>query len=187
MLKIGQNIPDLQFEVFQNEKIKKYKFSDFKGKWLLLLFYPADFTFVCPTELSEAQKYYLEFQENNCEVISFSTDSVYVHKAWHDTSKLIAEISYPMGADQNGKICSEFSTYIEDEGVSLRASFIINPEGIVKAIEMHDNSIGRSIAELLRKLQASIYVSEHHGEVCPASWKPGEKTLKSGLKLVGKI
>jgi NADH-dependent peroxiredoxin subunit C len=187
MLKIGDSIPDLSFEVFHKEATKKVSFKDYLGKWLVLLFYPADFTFVCPTELGEAARAYPDFQKINAEIISLSTDTVFVHKAWHDNSPVIKTIDYPMGADPTGNICREFGTYIEAEGLSQRASFIIDPEGILKSLEIHDNSIGRNIAEILRKTQASIFVREHHGEVCPASWKPGAKTLKPGLDLVGKI
>lgn len=192
MIKIGQKISDLeianfQLEAFQEEKIKKIKLSDYKGQWLVLIFYPADFTFICPTELEEAANYYEEFKKLGAEILSISTDTVFVHKAWHDHSPAIKKIKFPMVADPTGKLCREFGTYIEDEGLSLRGSFIIDPESILKAYEIHDNSIGRSTKELLRKLQAAIFVKEHQGEVCPASWKPGEKTLKPGLDLVGKI
>lgn len=187
MVKIGQTVPDLKTEIFWKEEQTKVKLSDYKGKWLILLFYPADFTFVCPTELSEAQNHYAEFKKLGAEVMSVSADTVYVHKAWHDTSKIIGAIEYPMAADPTGNMCREFGTYIEEEGQSLRATFIIDPDGVVKAMDIHDNSIGRSATEILRKLQAAIYVREHKGEVCPASWKPGEKTLKPGLDLVGKI
>ena len=187
MLKIGQKVPDFQLEVFHQEKIKKIKLSDYKGKWLVLLFYPADFTFICPTELEEAAKYYPEFQKQGAEILSVSTDTVFVHKAWHDNSPAIKKVKFPMVADPTGKLCREFGTYIEEEGLSLRGSFIIDPEGKLVAYEMHDNSIGRSIKEILRKLQAAKFVKEHRGLVCPASWEPGKKTLKPGLKLVGKI
>lgn len=186
-MKIGQKIEDLEFEIYQQEKFRKVKFSDYQGKWLILLFYPADFTFICPTELAEAADYHKEFKKLKAEIISISTDTVFVHKAWHDTSPAIKKIKYPMAADPTGKICREFGTYIEEEGVSLRGTFIIDPHGVLKACDIHDNSIGRSSAEILRKLQASIYVAEHKGEVCPASWKPGKKTLKPGIDLVGKI
>jgi NADH-dependent peroxiredoxin subunit C len=187
MITVGQNIPDMEVQAFHEEKIKKIKFSDYQGKWLVLLFYPADFTFVCPTELGEAADHYTEFKKLGADIASVSADSVFVHKAWHDQSPIIKKIDYPMIADPTGNICREFGTYIDAEGVSLRATFIIDPDGVVKAVDMHDNSIGRSIAEILRKLEASIYVREHKGEVCPASWKPGDKTLKPGLNLVGKI
>lgn len=187
MITIGQQIPDLPFEYFQNEQFKKAKLSDYQGKWLVLMFYPADFTFVCPTELSEAASKYGEFKKVGAEIISFSTDTVFVHKAWHDTSPVIKSITYPMGADPTGNMCHAFGTYLEMEGLSLRGTFIIDPDGILKAMDIHDNSIGRNIDEIFRKLQASQYVREHKGEVCPASWRPGAKTLKPGVNLVGKI
>jgi peroxiredoxin (alkyl hydroperoxide reductase subunit C) len=187
MIKIGQKIPDFELEAFQGEKIKKIKLSDYKGKWVVLIFYPADFTFICPTELAETADFYEEFKKLGAEVFSVSTDTVFVHKAWHDTSPFIKKVKFPMLSDPAGKLCREFGTYIEEEGLSLRGSFIVDPDGILKAFEMHDNSIGRSAKELLRKLQAAIFVREHKGEVCPASWQTGEKTLKHGLDLVGKI
>ncbi|MBU0636207.1 redoxin domain-containing protein [Candidatus Micrarchaeota archaeon] len=187
MMKIGDAIPDLGGEAFYKGETKKIKLLDFKGKWLVLLFYPADFTFVCPTELEEAANYYPEFQKNNAEIVSVSTDTVFVHKAWHDTSPAIQKIQFPMLADPSGRVCREFGTYIEEEGLSLRATFIIDPDGILKAMELHDNSIGRSAKEIFRKLQAAIFVRENKGLVCPASWEPGKKTLKPGLDLVGKI
>ena len=177
----------MEFQVFHDEETKKVKISDYKGRWLVLLFYPADFTFVCPTELEEAAENYAEFKKNNAEVISVSADTVYVHKAWHDTSEAIKKVQYPMAADPTGKLCREFGTYIESEGLSLRGSFLIDPDGVLKSIEIHDNSIGRCAEEILRKLQAAKFVREHKGQVCPASWKPGAKTLKPGLDLVGKI
>lgn len=187
MIKINEKIPNFELEAFYNEKIKKIKFSGYKGKWLILFFYPADFTFICPTELEEAAYYYKDFQKSGAEILSVSTDTVYVHKAWRDASPAIKKIKFPMLADPTGKLCRALGTYIEDEGVSLRATFIINPEGVLKAFEIHDNSIGRSAKELLRKLQAAKFVYEHKGMVCPASWEPGKKTLKPGLGLVGKI
>ncbi len=187
MIKIGQKIPDFTLEAYHQDKIKKIKLSDYKGRWLVLLFYPADFTFICPTELAEAAQYYNEFQKLGAEIISVSTDTVFTHKAWHDESPAIGKIRYPMLADPTGKICREFGTYIEEEGLSLRGTFIIDPDGVLKTLDVHDNSIGRSTKEILRKLQAAKFVREHKGLVCPASWEPGKKTLKPGLKLVGKI
>lgn len=187
MINIGQTIPDLAFEAYQNDEIKKIKLSDYRGKWLLLVFYPADFTFVCPTELVELANHYDDFKKNDTEILSISTDTVFVHKAWHDNSPAIKKINYPMVADPAGKLCRMFNTYLEDEGVSLRGSFIIDPDGVLKAYDVHDNSIGRSAKELLRKCQAAKYVREHAGEACPASWEPGKETLRPGLDLVGKI
>ncbi len=187
MVRIGQNVPELECEVFHNEEIRKVKLSDYKGKWLVLIFYPADFTFICPTELEEAADYYDEFKQLGAEIICVSTDTVFVHKAWHDNSPAIKKIKFPMAADPAGLLCREFGTYIDGVGLSLRGSFVIDPDGVLKAFEIHDNSIGRSAKELLRKLQAAKFVREAGGEVCPASWEPGKKTLKPGLDLVGKI
>ena len=187
MVEINQEVPDFELEAFQEEEIKKIKLSDYRGKWVVLIFYPADFTFVCPTELEEAADSYKEFKKLNAEVLSLSTDTVFVHKAWHDNSPAIQKIKFPMLADPTGEICREFGTYIKDDGLSLRGSFIIDPDGILKAYEIHDNSIGRSAKELLRKLQAAKFVKEHKGLVCPASWHPGEETLKVSLDLIGKI
>ncbi len=187
MVKIGEAVPDFEVEVFQNEETKKVALSGYRGKWLVLIFYPADFTFICPTELEEAAAMYEDFKGLGAELISVSTDTVFVHKAWHDNSPSIKKIKYPMAADPAGKLCREFGTYIEGEGLSLRGSFIIDPDGILKAYEMHDNSIGRSAKELFRKLQAAKFVREAGGEVCPASWEPGKPTLKPGLDIVGKI
>ncbi len=184
---IGEKIENLSFEFYQGNKIEKTSFDSYKGKWLILFFYPADFTFICPTELEEMADLYSKFKEINTEVISFSTDTAFVHKAWHDNSPAIGKVEFPMGADPTGAICKSFGTYIAEEGLSLRGSFIIDPEGFIKAYEIHDNSIGRSAEELLRKLQAAQYVAEHGGEVCPARWKPGEKTLTPGVDLIGKI
>lgn len=197
MVKINEKILDFSLDVFHpalqlkggvhEEKIKKIKLSEYKGKWLILFFYPADFTFVCPTELEELAENYNELKKLGAEVLSVSTDTAFVHKAWHDNSPAIRKVKFPMAADPTGRLSREFGVYIEEEGLALRGTFIINPEGVLKAYEVHDNSIGRSADELLRKLQAAKFVSEHKGNVCPASWKPGHKTLKPGLKLVGKI
>lgn len=190
MLRINEHIPDLELEAYHQEKIKKIKLSAFRGKWLVMIFYPGDFTFICPTELEETAGLYGEFKKLKAEVVSVSTDSVHVHKAWHDTSPAVKKIDFPMIADQTGRLARAFGTYIEDgadEGRSLRGTFIIDPEGRVKTIEIHHNDIGRSARETLRKLQAAKFVSEHKGLVCPASWEPGKEILKPGLDLVGKI
>lgn len=187
IMKIGDKIIDMELEAFHQDEIKKIKLSDYKGKWLVIVFYPADFTFVCPTELAELAGLYEKFKEEGAEVLSVSTDTVFVHKAWHDHSESIKKIRFPMVADPTGKMSAAFGTYIEDKGVSLRGSFIINPDGVLKAMEMNDNSVGRNAKELLRKLKATKFVREHGDQACPANWAPGEKTLKPGLDLVGKI
>lgn len=184
---IGQKLPNLKLEVFHEEKIKTVRLSSYRGKWLVLIFYPGDFTFICPTELEEMTRIYPDFQKLGAEVISISTDSAYVHKAWHDQSPTIQKVTFPMAADPTGQLCRSLGTYLEKEGVSLRASFIVSPDQQIKAYEVHHNDIGRHAPELLRKLQAAKFVKDHHGLVCPASWKPGSKTLKPGVGLVGKI
>jgi len=185
---VGSSIQDFDLEAFQGNDIhKKINFSGLKGSWFILFFYPADFTFVCPTELEEMADLYPEFQKLNCEILSVSTDTTFVHKAWHDNSKAIGKVTFPMVADPTGKLCRSLGVYIEEEGLALRGSFLVDPDGIIKAMEVHDNSIGRSAQELLRKLQAAQYVRENGGEVCPAKWKPGAATLKPGVDLVGKI
>ncbi|EFK95856.1 protein containing Alkyl hydroperoxide reductase/ Thiol specific antioxidant/ Mal allergen domain [sediment metagenome] len=188
MMKIGDKINDFTLEAFYKGKIDKLKLSSYKGKWLVILFYPADFTFICPTELEDAAINYPDFKKNNAEILSVSTDTAFVHKAWHDHSKAISKITYPMLADPTGKMCREFGTYIEDEGLSQRATFVIDPDQKVVAFEIHDNSIGRNILEILRKLEAAKFVRDNNGAlVCPANWKPGQKTLKPGVDLIGKI
>ena len=187
MAKVGEKVPNFQAKAYYQDSEKTIRLSDYKDKWVVLLFYPADFTFICPTELEEAANYYEEFKKAGAEILSVSTDTVYVHKAWHDVSPAIKKIKYPMLADPAGKLCREFGTYIEDAGLSLRGTFIIDPDGVLKAADIHDNSIGRSAKEILRKVQAAKFVRENKGEVCPASWEPGKKTLKPGLELVGKI
>ncbi len=187
MVGINQKVPEFEAQAFHGNDIQWVKLSDYKGKWVVLFFYPADFTFVCPTELEELADTYEEFTKLKAEVLSVSTDTVYVHKAWHDQSQAIAKIKFPMIADPAGKLGRLFGTYIEDQGISWRGTFLIDPDGVLKAYEVHDNSIGRGAQELLRKLQAAIFVRENKGEVCPAGWRPGKKTLKPGLDLVGKI
>lgn len=187
MARIDEKAPDFTQDAFVDGDIRKISLKDYKGKWVVLFFYPADFTFVCPTELGELAKHYAEIREMGAEVISVSTDTAFVHKAWHDTSDTIKNIKFPMLADPTRKVCTDYRTLIEEEGLSLRATFIIDPEGIIKAFEFHNNDIGRSITELIRKMQAAKFVSENNGQVCPMNWSPGETTLKPGVELVGKI
>ncbi len=184
---VGKKLPNFELEVFHKESTKKIKFSDYVGKWIVLVFYPADFTFICPTELAAIGELYPEFQKVGAEVFGVSTDTVFSHKAWHDTSEMIKKINFPMLADPTGKLCKALRTYLSQEGLSLRATVIADPEGIIKAMDIHDNSIGRSSDEILRKLQAAIFVRQHKTQVCPVNWHPGSKTLKPGLKLVGKL
>jgi peroxiredoxin (alkyl hydroperoxide reductase subunit C) len=187
MIRINEKIPEFGAKALHEDRIKNIKNSDYSGKWIVLFFYPGDFTFVCPTELEELAENYEKFKELGVEILSVSTDSEFVHKAWHDNSPAIKKVKFPMLADPTGKLAKMFGTYIEEEGVSLRGTFIIDPDGNLKAYEVHDNSIGRDVKELIRKIEAAQFVREHGGEVCPASWTKGKDTLKPGLDLVGKI
>ena len=186
-MNINTIVPDFELEAYQDFDIKKIKLSQYLGKWVVLIFYPADFTFVCPTELEDAAKYYDQVKELGGEIMSVSTDTAFVHKAWHESSPAIGTVKYPMLADPTGKVSKMFGTYIEEEGMSLRGTFIIDPTGKLKTIEIHDNSIGRSAKEMFRRLQAAKFVYEHGDNVCPASWEPGKDTLKPGVDLIGKI
>lgn len=195
LVKVGETIPDFEFETYHKGAIKTMSLSQLRGKWTILVFYPADFTFVCPTELEELAKLYPKFQELNAEIISVSTDTVFTHKAWHDASAGIRQIKYPMAADPSGKLALAFGVLIDggeavltpDEGLALRGTFIIDHAGILRSMEVNDNSIGRKGSETLRKLEACQYVETHKGQVCPASWEPGDDTLEPGLNLVGKL
>jgi len=187
MVKIGQEVPEFAMSAFQNDEVKDIKLSDYKGKWVVVVFYPADFTFVCPTELEDVAALYPKFQEVGAEVISVSTDTAFVHKAWHDTSEAIGKVDYLMGADPTGTVSKLFGVYIEENGLALRGTFIIDPNGVLKTAEIHDLGIGRSAKETLRKLEAAQFVHEHGDQVCPANWTPGADTLTPGLDLVGKI
>ena len=184
---INTTIPEFKLEAYQNGQFKTVTHNDLKGKWSVLFFYPADFTFVCPTELGELADRYNEFTKMGCEIYSVSTDTHYVHKAWADASETIKKIRYPMLADPVGKLTRAFGVHIEEVGLAYRGTFVINPEGQIKLAEVHDNGIGRSADELLRKVEAAQFVAKNPGEVCPASWKPGSKTLKPNIDLIGKL
>lgn len=186
-LTVGDTIPELSFEVYQNDEDKVVSTKNYEGKWLIFFFYPADFTFVCPTELEDMANHYEKFKEGGAEVISFSTDGVYVHKAWHDASESIKKIQFPMGADRTQHISKLFGVLLKDKGLTNRASFIIDPHGVIQVAEITADGIGRNAEELLRKFQAAKFVHEHGDKVCPANWKPGGDTLEPGMDLVGKI
>lgn len=192
-LRIGDTLPALALSAYHPKKDEEItiKTGDYQGKkWLIFFFYPADFTFVCPTELEKMAENYSAFEQEGAEILSVSTDTVFVHKAWHDHSEAIKKVSFPMVADPAGKLAKLFGVYIPsggDAGLALRGTFIVDPDGVLKTIEVHDNAIGRSASETLRKLRAAKFVREHGGNVCPASWEPGDETLKPGLGLVGKI
>ncbi|MCJ7555657.1 MAG: alkyl hydroperoxide reductase subunit C [Gammaproteobacteria bacterium] len=187
MSMINQSIPEFKAEAFHDGQFKTITSDDVKGKWSIFLFYPADFTFVCPTELEDMAHQYGELQKLGVEVYSVSTDTHFTHKAWHDSSPAIGKIRYPMIGDPTGKITRGFDVMIEEDGLALRGTFLANPDGIIKVAEIHDLGIGRSAKDMLRKVKAAQYVANHDGEVCPAAWEEGQATLTPSLDLVGKI
>ncbi len=184
---INTQVKPFKAQAYHNGKFVTVSDADLKGKWSVFVFYPADFTFVCPTELGDLADNYAEFKKLGVEVYGVSTDTHFTHKAWHDTSDTIKKVQYPLVGDPTATLARNFGVLIEEEGLALRGSFIIDPQGHIKVEEIHDLGIGRDAKELLRKVQAAQYVASHPGEVCPASWKPGASTLKPSLDLVGKI
>lgn len=183
----GDQVPCVELEAYHRGEVRSIALQERRGRWLVLLFYPADFTFICPTELAAFAGRQDAFEEAGGEVMSVSTDTVFAHKAWHDSSPLVNRVSFPMLADPTGSLCRGFGTYLPDEGVSMRATFLIDPTGIVQSAEIHTNSIGRSAGETLRKLRAAAHVRTSDGEVCPADWEPGAETLSPSLALVGQL
>jgi peroxiredoxin len=184
---INSRVPDFRVQAYHEGAFKTVSSDDVKGKWSVFFFYPADFTFVCPTELGDLADKYPQLKEAGVEVYSVSTDTHFVHKAWHDASDTIRKIKFPMLADPTGHLARAFGVYIEESGLAYRGTFVVDPEGKVKVAEIHDDAIGRNSDELVRKVQAAQFVASHPGEVCPAKWKPGASTLKPGINLVGKI
>lgn len=184
---INTEVKPFKATAYHNGKFVDVTEASLKGKWSAVVFYPADFTFVCPTELGDLADHYDEFKKLGVEIYSVSTDTHFTHKAWHDASDTIKKIQYPMIGDPTGTITRNFNVMIEEEGLALRGTFLIDPQGVIKAYEVNDLGIGRSATDLLRKAQAAQYVASHPGEVCPASWKPGADTLAPSLDLVGKI
>lgn len=184
---INSAIKPFKASAFHNGKFVDVSDADLKGKWSVFFFYPADFTFVCPTELGDLADHYAEFKKMGVEIYSVSTDTHFTHKAWHDSSDTIGKITYPMIGDPTGQITRDFDVMIEEVGLADRGTFVIDPEGKIQIVEVTAGGIGRDAGELLRKVKAAQYVAAHPGEVCPAKWKEGEKTLKPSLDLVGKI
>ena len=184
---INTEIKAFKAQAYKDGKFVEVTDASLKGKWSVVVFYPADFTFVCPTELEDLADHYGEFQKLGVEIYGVSTDTHFAHKAWHDTSDAIKKVKYTLIGDPTGTITRNFDVMIEEEGLALRGTFVINPEGQIKLCEIHDNGIGRDASELLRKVKAAQYVASHPGEVCPAKWNEGAKTLTPSLDLVGKI
>ena len=187
MALINTPIKPFKAQAFKQGKFIEVSDADLKGKWSVVVFYPADFTFVCPTELEDLAEHYDEFQKMGVEVYSVSTDTHFSHKAWHDTSDAIGKIRYTMIGDPTGTITRNFEVMREDAGLADRGTFVIDPDGVIQAMEITAEGIGRDAGDLVRKVKAAQYVAAHPGEVCPAKWKEGEKTLKPSLDLVGKI
>ncbi len=187
MININQRIAPFKVQAYHREAFRTVTQEDLLGKWSVLFFYPADFTFVCPTELADLAEKYEELKGMGVEVYSVSTDTQFSHKAWHDTSDTIKKITFPMLADPTGELTRAFGVYIDEAGLALRGTFVMNPEGVLKIAEIQDDGIGRNATELVRKIQAAQFVASNPGDVCPAKWKPGAATLKPGINLVGKI
>ena len=184
---INSTIKPFSATAYHQGKFVPVSDADLKGKWSIVFFYPADFTFVCPTELGDLADLYPEFQKLGVEVYSVSTDTHFTHKAWHDTSDTIKKITYPMIGDPTGTITRNFGVYIEEAGLADRGTFVIDPEGKIQIVEINAGGVGRDASELLRKVKAAQYVASHPGEVCPAKWNEGDATLAPSLDLVGKI
>ncbi len=190
-IKVGQRVPDFEMEVFdpKTKDFSKVSLDELKKrrKWTVLVFYPADYTFVCPTELADLAGQYEALSKSGAEVISVSTDTKFVHLAWQREEKLLAGVRYLMGADPTSKLSRLFGVFNEDIGLDLRGTFIISPEGTLVSAEINFYNVGRSAAELLRKVQANVYLAVHPDEACPANWSEGKKTLKPGAGLVGRV
>jgi peroxiredoxin (alkyl hydroperoxide reductase subunit C) len=184
---INSQVKPFKATAYHNGDFVSVSEADLKGKWSVVFFYPADFTFVCPTELGDLADNYAEFKKLGVEIYGVSTDTHFTHKAWHDTSDTIGKIQYPLIGDPTHVISKNFDVLIEDAGIADRGTFVINPEGQIKIVELNDGGVGRDASELLRKVKAAQYVAAHPGEVCPAKWKEGEATLAPSLDLVGKI
>ena len=184
---INTEIKPFTAEAFKNGEFITVSDTDVKGKWGVFFFYPADFTFVCPTELGDVADHYEELQKLGVEVYSVSTDTHFTHKAWHDSSETIGKIKYTMIGDPTLQISRNFEILREDQGLANRGTFIVDPQGVIQAIEITAEGIGRNAADLLRKIKAAQCVAAHPGEVCPAKWEEGEATLAPSLDLVGKI
>lgn len=184
---INSEIKPFTATAFHNGAFVGVTDDDLRGKWSIVFFYPADFTFVCPTELGDLADHYADFTRLGVEVYSVSTDKHFTHKAWHDSSDTISKIEYPMLGDPTGTISRNFEVLIEDEGLAERGTFVVDPDGRIQIAEINAGNIGRSASELLRKVRAAQYVREHPNEVCPAKWEEGDATLAPSLDLVGKI
>lgn len=191
IISVGQEVPDFEMETYEPARsaFGKISLAELRkqNKWTVLVFYPADFTFVCPTELADLAEKYAALQKLGAEVVAVSTDTNFSHLAWRDSEKLLANVQYPMAADPTGKVSRMFGVYDEATGLALRGTFIINPAGKLVSSEVNFYNVGRDASELVRKMEANEYLVQHPAEACPAKWTPGKKTLKPSEKLVGKV
>lgn len=184
---IGTEVLPFKASAYHNGQFINVSEADFKGKWSVVCFYPADFTFVCPTELGDLQDQYETLKSLGVEVYSVSTDTHFTHKAWHDSSDTIGKITYIMIGDPSHTISRNFDVLIEADGLADRGTFIIDPDGVIQTVEINAGGIGRDASSLVNKIKAAQYVRNNPGEVCPAKWQEGGTTLKPSLDLVGKI
>ncbi len=184
---INSQLPAFKTEAFHNGKFVTVSDATLKGKWSVLIFMPAAFTFNCPTEVEDAADNYAEFQKLGAEVYIVTTDTHFSHKVWHETSPAVGKAKFPLVGDPTHTLTRALGVHIEEEGLALRGTFIVNPDGQIKTMEVHDNAIARDVKETLRKLKAAQYVAAHPGQVCPAKWNEGAKTIAPSLELVGKI
>ncbi len=187
MSQINTEVKPFTATAYRNGEFVEVTEADLKGGWSVVFFYPADFTFVCPTELGDLADNYATFKELGVEIYGVSTDTHFTHKAWHDTSDTIAKIEYPLVGDPTGTISRNFDVMIEADGMADRGTFVIDPDGIIQLVEINAGGIGRNASELIRKVRAAQYVAAHPNEVCPAKWEEGDDTLAPSLDLVGKI
>ena len=184
---INTEVKPFETTAFHNGAFVQVSDQDLRGKWSVVFFYPADFTFVCPTELGDLADNYADFQRLGVEIYAVSTDTHFTHKAWHETSDTIGKVQYPMLGDPTGQITRNFDNMREDQGLADRGTFLVDPDGVIQFFEVTAEGIGRNAVELLRKVKAAQYVRNHPGEVCPAKWEEGDETLAPSLDLVGKI
>ena len=184
---INTQVKPFKTQAFHNGKFIEVTDATLKGKWSVVIFMPAAFTFNCPTEVEDAANNYAEFQKAGAEVYIVTTDTHFSHKVWHETSPAVGKAPFPLVGDPTHQLTRAFDVHIDEEGLALRGTFIINPDGVIKTLEIHDNAIARDVSETLRKLKAAQFVASHPGEVCPAKWHEGEKSIKPSLDLVGKI
>ena len=186
-MRIGHQVEQFTAQAYRKGQFVEVTEANLKGRWTVLFFYPADFTFVCPTELADLQDVYADFRSVGVEIYAVSTDTHFVHKAWADASDTIAKIDYTMIGDPNHQLARQFNVLIENEGLADRGTFVIDPDGVVQIVEVNPGGVGRDARELLRKVKAAVYVRNNPGEVCPAKWDQGSETLKPNLDLVGKL